>query len=62
MPNNAQEKYQLVRGIIQHLRNLGAPCDEEFRALELEYRKQFQLVSFEFPNPEQQQAEDLGET
>ena len=59
MPSNAQEKYELLRGMKQHWRYLARPYDEEFTVLDLEYRKQFPLISFQFDDPAAQMAADL---
>ena len=61
IPSSAQEKYEVLRDIIQHWRNLERPYDEEFAMLDLEYRKQFPLISFQFDDPAAQMAADLGE-
>ena len=61
MPSNAQEKYELLRDIIQHWRYTEQPYNEEFAALDLEYRRQFPLISFQFDDPAAQMAADLGE-
>ena len=61
IPSSAQEKYELLRDIIQHWRHIERPYDEEFTVLDLEYRKQFPLISFQFDDPAAQMAADLGE-
>ena len=62
-PRTVQEKYTAVRDALRRLRPVrdvvGASL-EEYRELEREYNRLFDLVSFDFPNPEQQRAEDLG--
>ena len=62
-PRSAQEKYTTVRDAMRALRpvrNAVGGALEEYGELEKEYNRLFPLVSFEFPNPEQQRAEDLG--
>ena len=62
-PRTAQDKYTAVRDAMREMRPiryvLGGAL-EEYQELEREYDRLFPLVAFEFPNPEQQRAEDLG--
>ena len=59
-PQTAQEKYTVVRDALRRLRPTRDADASEYQELEREYDRLFPLVSFEFPNPEQQRAEDLG--
>ena len=62
-PQSAQEKYIAVRDamrVLRPVRNVVGDAMQEYRELEKECNKLFPLVSFEFPNPEQQRAQDLG--
>ena len=61
MPSSAQEKYELLRDIIEHWRNYEHPYNQEFAVLDLEHRKQFPLISFQCDDPAAQMAADLGE-
>ena len=60
MPNNAQDKYGIHRELMQRWRDMGARATEFYRVLEQECRNVFELVSFEFDDPAQQKAMDLG--
>ena len=57
MPTNSREKYVLLRDVIGILRETGF---RRIHALEQEYRHVFDRVSFEFDDPAQQMAVDLG--
>ena len=62
-PRNAQEKYTALRNALQRLRptrHADGATTVEYQALEEEYNRLFDLVSFDFPDPERQRAEDLG--
>ena len=58
LPRNAQEKCEMLRSIIMHLRGIGITSQSP--ALEREYRRVFELVSFQFDDPAQQMAVYLG--
>ena len=58
LPRNAQEKYEMLRSIIVHLRGIG--ITRKNPALEREYRRVFELISFQFDDPAAQMAADLG--
>ena len=60
MPSNAQEKYDILRELMQRWRDIGARATEFYRVLEREYRNVFELGSFRFDDPDQQLIEDLG--
>ena len=60
MPGSAQDKYEMLRDLIQHWRDTGARGTTFYNALEQEYRHVFERVSFEFDDPAQQMAVDLG--
>ena len=60
MPGSAQEKCEMLRDLIQRWRDSGARGTTFYNALEQEYRHVFERVSFEFDNPAQQMAVDLG--
>ena len=57
-PRNAQDKYTAVRDKLMRVTPGAseAECDELVRG----YDRLFDLVSFSFPDPERQRAEDLG--
>ena len=62
-PQSAQENYTALRNALQRLRptrNADGATMVEYQALEEEYNRLFDLVSFDFPDPERQRAEDLG--
>ena len=60
MPSNAQEKYDILRELMQRWRDIGGRATEFYRVLEREYRNVFELVSFRFDDPNQLLTEDLG--
>ena len=60
MPGSAQEKYEMLRDLIQNWRDAGARGATFYNALEQEYRHAFERVSFELNDPAQQVAVDLG--
>ena len=60
MPSNAQEKYDILRELMQRWRDIGARATEFYRVLEQEYRNVFEPVSFRFDDPDQQLIEGLG--
>ena len=59
-PSNAQEKYDILRELMQCWRDIGARATEFYRVLEREYPNVFELASFRFDDPDQQLIEDLG--
>ena len=60
MPGSAQDKYEMLRDLTQHWRDSGARGATFYTTLEQEYRHVFERVSFEFDDPAQQMAVDLG--
>ena len=60
MPTSVQEKYELLRDLLQRWREWGARGTTFYTALQQEYDKVFELVSFEFDDPAQQRIVDLG--
>ena len=60
MPASVQEKYELLRDLLQRWREWGARGTAFYNALEQEYDKVFERVSFEFDEPAQQRIVDLG--
>ena len=60
MPTSVQEKYELLRDLLQRWREWGARGTAFYTALEQEYRNVFERVSFEFDDPAQQMTVDLG--
>ena len=58
MPS-VQEKYELLRDLLQRWREWGARGTTFYNALEQEYRNVFERVSFEFDDPAQQMTVDL---
>ena len=59
-PRSAQEKYAAVRDALETLRATPGASDAERDELVREYDRLFDLVSFSFPDPARQRAEDLG--
>ena len=59
-PRNAQEKYTAVRDAMELMRVTPGASEAECDELVREYDRLFDLVSFSFPDPERQRAEDLG--
>ena len=59
-PRNAQEQYTAVRDAMELMRVTPGASEAECDELVREYDRLFDLVSFSFPDPERQRAEDLG--
>ena len=59
-PRNAQEKYTAVRDAMELMRVTPGASEAECDELVREYDRLFDLVSFSFPDPARQRAEDLG--
>ena len=57
-PRNAQDKYTAVRDKL--MRVTPGASEAEYDELVREHDRLFDLVSFSFPDPERQRAEDLG--
>ena len=57
---NAQEKYTAVRDALELLRVTPGASDAESDELVRECDRLVDLVSFDFPDPARQRAEDLG--
>ena len=60
MPTSVQEKYEVLRDLLQRWREWGARGTAFYNAIEQEYRNVFERVSFEFDDPAQQMTVDLG--
>ena len=60
MPSNAQEKYEMLRDVMKFFQARDWTNLPEYAALRPEYDRIFELVSFEFDDPAQQSAADLG--
>ena len=59
-PRNAQEKNTAVRDAMELMRVTPGGSEAEYDELVREYDRLFDLVSFSFPDPARQRAEDLG--
>ena len=59
-PSNAQEKYELLRDLLQHWRRRGFRSSVFYAEMEREYRNVFERVNFQFDDPAAQMAADLG--
>ena len=57
---NAQDKYTVVRDAMELMRVTPGTSEAECDELVREYDRLFDLVSFSFPDPARQRAEDLG--
>ena len=60
MPSNAQEKCEMLLDVMKLFQARGWTILPEYAALRPEYDRIFELVSFEFDDPAQQRAWDLG--
>ena len=59
LPSNAQEKYEVLRDLLQHWRRLGARFSTFYAEMEREYRHVFESVRSQFDDPAAQMAADL---
>ena len=59
-PRNAQDIYTAVRDAMELMRVMPGASEAECDELVREYDRLFDLVSFSFPDPARQRAEDLG--
>ena len=60
IPRNAQEKYELLRSLMERWREVRGRGTDFYKTLEQEYRHIFELIRTDFHDPDEQLIVDLG--